>query len=71
MNKTDTANCNEAIMLITDGAPELYNEIFDIHNKVMKGRTRVFTYLIGRDVTETNEVLGIACSNKGEYIYLH
>jgi len=56
-------------MLITDGAPELFKEIFDPRNKEKKGRTRVFTYLIGREVTDHNEVLEIACSNKGNYFY--
>jgi hypothetical protein len=54
-------------MLITDNMPDLFNEIFDPQNEELKGRTRVFTYLIGRDVTETNEILSIACTNKGTY----
>lgn len=63
------ANCNEAIMLITDGAPYYFDEIFGELNNINKseaqGRTRVFTYLVGREVTDTNEVLYMACKNKG------
>lgn len=64
-----SANCNEAIMLITDGAPYYFDEIFgDLNNMNIsegRGRTRVFTYLVGREVTDTNEVLWMACKNKG------
>ncbi|XP_035710380.1 voltage-dependent calcium channel subunit alpha-2/delta-3 isoform X2 [Folsomia candida] len=70
LNRSDSANCNEAIMLITDGLPDLFSEIFDPHNEELLGRTRVFTYLIGRDVTETAEILSIACSNKGYFAHV-
>ncbi|CAL8093183.1 unnamed protein product [Orchesella dallaii] len=71
---TGSANCNEAIMLITDGAPYYFDEIFsDLNNMNIsekRGRTRVFTYLVGREVTDTNEVLWMACKNKGFFVHV-
>ncbi len=56
-------------MLITDGAPYYFDEIFSELNNINKsegqGKTRVYTYLVGREVTDTNEVLYMACKNKG------
>ncbi|XP_073477696.1 voltage-dependent calcium channel subunit alpha-2/delta-4 isoform X5 [Aquarana catesbeiana] len=58
--------CNQAIMLITDGAVEEYEPVFEKYNWPEK-RVRMFTYLIGREVTFAQNVKWIACSNKGYY----
>ncbi|CAH2276425.1 voltage-dependent calcium channel subunit alpha-2 delta-4 [Pelobates cultripes] len=58
--------CNQAIMLITDGAVEEYEPVFEKYNWPDK-KVRIFTYLIGREVTFAENVKWIACSNKGYY----
>ncbi|XP_073400235.1 voltage-dependent calcium channel subunit alpha-2/delta-4 isoform X3 [Dendrobates tinctorius] len=58
--------CNQAIMLITDGAVEDYEQVFEKYNWPDK-KVRLFTYLIGREVTFAQNVKWIACSNKGYY----
>ncbi|XP_004692596.1 PREDICTED: voltage-dependent calcium channel subunit alpha-2/delta-4 [Condylura cristata] len=58
--------CNQAIMLITDGAVEDYGPVFEKYNWPDR-KVRVFTYLIGREVTFADRLKGIACNNKGYY----
>ncbi|XP_027713143.1 voltage-dependent calcium channel subunit alpha-2/delta-4 [Vombatus ursinus] len=58
--------CNQAIMLITDGAVEDYETIFEKYNWPDR-KVRVFTYLIGREVTFADKMKWIACNNKGYY----
>ncbi|XP_074600888.1 voltage-dependent calcium channel subunit alpha-2/delta-3-like isoform X2 [Brevipalpus obovatus] len=58
--------CNQAIMLVTDGAPDTFKEIFDKFNHP-RISIRVFTYLVGKEVTETQEVKLMACQNRGYY----
>lgn len=65
--------CNQAIMLVTDGVPENFHELFKTHN--WKNGTigmpvRVFTYLIGREVPEIRDMKWMACANHGEYFCL-
>uniref|UniRef100_A0A8B9Q4U8 Calcium voltage-gated channel auxiliary subunit alpha2delta 4 n=1 Tax=Apteryx owenii TaxID=8824 RepID=A0A8B9Q4U8_APTOW len=58
--------CNQAIMLITDGAVEDYEAVFEKYNWPDR-KVRVFTYLIGREVTFAPNMKWIACNNKGYY----
>ncbi|XP_031239916.1 voltage-dependent calcium channel subunit alpha-2/delta-4 [Mastomys coucha] len=58
--------CNQAIMLITDGAVEDYEPVFETYNWPDR-KVRVFTYLIGREVTFADRMKWIACNNKGYY----
>ena len=59
------SHCNQAIMLVTDGAPYTYEDIFDQFNWPHL-QVRVFTYLIGREVTEIRPLRWMACANKGK-----
>ncbi|MBN3304576.1 CA2D4 protein, partial [Amia calva] len=58
--------CNQAIMLISDGAMEDFKTVFEDYNWPDR-KIRVFTYLIGREVTFAENVKWIACNNKGYY----
>ncbi|KAL2093911.1 hypothetical protein ACEWY4_011223 [Coilia grayii] len=62
--------CNQAIMLITDGAMEDFQSVFEEFNWPDK-KVRVFTYLIGRDMTFASNVKWIACNNKGYYTHIN
>ncbi|XP_072769376.1 voltage-dependent calcium channel subunit alpha-2/delta-4 isoform X3 [Nerophis lumbriciformis] len=61
--------CNQAIMLITDGAMEDFQDVFEEFNWPDR-RVRVFTYLIGREMTFAENVKWIACNNKGYYTHV-
>ncbi|XP_045481988.1 voltage-dependent calcium channel subunit alpha-2/delta-3 isoform X2 [Harmonia axyridis] len=60
------SQCNQAIMLITNGPPSSYKEIFKQYNFPHRP-VRVFTYLIGKDASNADEMHWMACSNKGYY----
>ncbi|XP_055045782.2 voltage-dependent calcium channel subunit alpha-2/delta-4 isoform X2 [Misgurnus anguillicaudatus] len=61
--------CNQAIMLITDGAMEDFQQVFEEFNWPDR-KVRVFTYLIGRELTFADNVKWIACNNKGYYTHI-
>ncbi|XP_052267812.1 voltage-dependent calcium channel subunit alpha-2/delta-3-like [Dreissena polymorpha] len=62
--------CNKAILLITDGVPEHYSNVFEKYNWPSKP-TRVFTFLLGHEVGDTREVRWMACANNGYYSHIH
>uniref|UniRef100_A0A671L2I5 Calcium channel, voltage-dependent, alpha 2/delta subunit 4a n=1 Tax=Sinocyclocheilus anshuiensis TaxID=1608454 RepID=A0A671L2I5_9TELE len=61
--------CNQAIMLITDGAMEDFQQVFEEFNWPER-KVRVFTYLIGRELTFAGNVKWIACNNKDYYTHI-
>nr|CAD7570715.1 unnamed protein product [Timema californicum] len=67
-NKTGQGSqCNQAIMLLTDGPPYSFTDIFKLYNWPHMP-VRVFTYLIGRDSHNAQEMNAMACDNKGYYV---
>ncbi|KAJ4441056.1 hypothetical protein ANN_10906, partial [Periplaneta americana] len=64
------ACCNRAIMLITDGIPDIYKDIFEQYNWIPDMRVRLFTYLIGEEDPVAREMQWIACNNNGYYVPL-
>lgn len=66
------ANCNQAIMLVSDGAPFDYHEVFMQYNWRNNSYkpVRVFTYLVGREVTDMKNIKYMACENQGYYVHL-
>ncbi|XP_071960155.1 voltage-dependent calcium channel subunit alpha-2/delta-3-like isoform X2 [Antedon mediterranea] len=62
---TIESECNQAIIVITDGASKRHEEIFEQYNE--DERVRVFTYLMGREVGGAEAIKWMACNNKGYY----
>uniref|UniRef100_H2ZCN4 VWFA domain-containing protein n=1 Tax=Ciona savignyi TaxID=51511 RepID=H2ZCN4_CIOSA len=61
------SGCDSEIMLITDGAPENYKDLFDeARNKsVSKKQFRLFAYLVGQEKNYLQPVKEMACNNNG------
>lgn len=63
------AQCNQAIMLITDGAIRSHEEIFNRYN-YPNSPVHVFTYMIGREVGDITATKQMACNNRGYYTHV-
>lgn len=59
-------------MIIGDGAPENNQEVFQLHNwrDPPYRPVRVFTYLIGKEVANWDDIRWMACENQGYYVHL-
>ena len=56
-------------MLVTDGVPYTYETIFQEYNQPHKP-VRVFTYLIGREISDLQAAKWMACENKGYFTHV-
>lgn len=63
------SQCNQAIMLITDGSPSDFENIFNRYN-YPNAPVRVFTYLIGREAGDDQHTKMMACHNRGYYTHV-
>lgn len=63
------SQCNQAIMLITDGSPSSFEDIFARYN-YPNAPVRVFTYLIGREAGDVTSTKMMACQNRGYYTHV-
>uniref|UniRef100_A0A3Q4C0U2 VWFA domain-containing protein n=1 Tax=Mola mola TaxID=94237 RepID=A0A3Q4C0U2_MOLML len=55
--------CSQAIMLVTDGATEMYDDVFEKYNWPER-KVRIFPYLIGRESAFADNLKWMACANK-------
>ena len=67
--KKQGAEANQAIMLVTDGVPYTYETIFQEYNQPLIP-VRVFTYLIGREISDLQAAKWMACENKGYFTHV-
>ncbi|XP_063616481.1 voltage-dependent calcium channel subunit alpha-2/delta-3-like [Cydia splendana] len=75
-NVASIGGCNQMIMLITDYVSGNFSDIFEQYNReVVNGKTytpvRVFTYLIGKEVSNVDEIKSMACNNRGTFDHIH
>ncbi|GMR48359.1 hypothetical protein PMAYCL1PPCAC_18554, partial [Pristionchus mayeri] len=60
--------CENVIMLITDGAPQRYEKVFEKYNKEKK--VRFFSFLIGEEAIDFDQVEWMACNNAGYMVHI-
>lgn len=63
------SQCQQAIMLITDGAIRAQEDVFNRYN-YPGSPVRVFTYMIGREVGNIGPTKEMACRNRGYYTHV-
>lgn len=66
------ARCNQAIMMVSDGVPYDFRDIYEMYNwqNSTYKPVRIFTYLIGREVADVKKIKEMACLNQGYYVHL-
>lgn len=69
------AGCNQAIMLISDGVLGSYTESLKRDNtdrltNSTRKPVRIFTYLLGKEVTRVGDIQEIACQNRGNFSHI-
>lgn len=59
-------------MLVSDGVPFTFSDIFEEYNWQDKPEipVRMFTYLVGREVADVDKIKWMACENLGYYVHL-
>jgi voltage-dependent calcium channel alpha-2/delta-3 len=64
------ACCNQAIMLVSDGVPYNYEDVFETYNwkNGSLPEVRMFTYLIGKEIADVSKIKWMACANRGKFI---
>nr|CAD2192879.1 unnamed protein product [Meloidogyne enterolobii] len=63
MGNQHQMGCQDVIILITDGAPGFFKEIFELYNK--DKRIRFFSFVVGEEAKDFEQVRWMACSNRG------
>ncbi|XP_062707159.1 voltage-dependent calcium channel subunit alpha-2/delta-4 isoform X3 [Aedes albopictus] len=64
------SQCNQAIMLITDGPSDTFADVIKHYNHPHMP-VRIFTYLIGTDKSSGKNLYQMACDNKGFYVQIN
>nr|XP_023018198.1 voltage-dependent calcium channel subunit alpha-2/delta-3-like [Leptinotarsa decemlineata] len=66
----EDSNCNQAIMIITDGVNGNLSDVILKYNYLNNGSNipvRIFTYAIGKDAANVEEIKWMSCANRGYY----
>ncbi|UJR35966.1 hypothetical protein I4U23_028707 [Adineta vaga] len=73
----DSTGCNKMIMIVTDGATETAAQVFQTRNWSPNNvstchpyETRVFTYMIGRELGDPKHIRWMSCANKGYFAHV-
>ncbi|CAF0831187.1 unnamed protein product [Adineta ricciae] len=73
----DSTGCNKMIMIVTDGATETALNVFQNRNWSPNNvstchpyETRVFTYMIGRELGDPKHIRWMSCANKGYFAHV-